>query len=255
MDVLISDKSKVVKFAILFNNLKNIYENANFHFTTKGLYIQCIDSSQVCCCELNLSNTWFNSYTIKNNFVLGINIEVLDTILSCLNRGFKINLKYNEKLDKLNIILINDVITKMFDMILINIDEQLMDIPKVDYSADITMKSSQFKDYITEISKFGSDLTVDCSEESIIMLTKGEMGDYRVILPQDTLEEFLMEEGENVLVSYNLNYVKFISNLVKVNKLLTFNVSNQFPMRLSYNLDENNENNKIDFYIAPKIVE
>ena len=133
-------------------------------------------------------------------------------------------------------------------MVLINIDEQLMEIPKVDYSADITMKSSQFKDYITEISKFGSDLTIDCSEESIILLTKGEMGDYRIILPQDSLEEFLMEENENVLVSYNLSYVKFISNLVKVTKLLTFNVSNEFPMRISYCLDEKDKNNKIDFY-------
>ena len=142
----------------------------------------------------------------------------------------------------------------MFDMVLINIDEQLMEIPEVDYSADITMKSSQFKDYVTEISKFGSDLSVDCSE-SIILLTKGEMGDYRVILPQDTLEEFLMEEGETVAVSYNLSYVKFISNLVKVTKLLTFNVSNQFPMRVSYCLDDSDKKNKIDFYVAPKISE
>ena len=48
---------------------------------------------------------------------------------------------------------------------------------------------------------------------------------------------------------------QYRNTLNRLNKLLTFNVSNEFPMRLSYSLDENNENNKIDFYIAPKIVE
>lgn len=259
MDILISDKKKIIKFAVVFNNLKNIYQETNFYFTKKGLYIQSIDASQICCCELNLSSNWFDNYKVKNNYTIGINLEILDTILSCLNRGFKINFKYNEKQDKFKILLLNEGdgngITKMFDMVIINIDEQLMEIPKVDYSADITMKSSQYKDYITEISKFGVDLTIDCSEDSIILLTKGEMSDYRIILPQDTLEEFLMEENKNVLVSYNLNYVKFISNLVKVNPIMTFNVSNEFPMRMSYCLDEKDENNKIDFYIAPKIID
>ena len=56
----------------------------------------------------------------------------------------------------------------------------------------------------------------------IIMLTKGEMGDYRVNLPQDSLEEFLMEK-KMFLVSFNLSYIKFISNLMHlINKILTF---------------------------------
>ena len=254
MKVKITDKDKVIKFAIMFNNLKAEYKETNLYFRTDGLYLQMMDASQISMVELNIKKEWFDQYDITIDQVFGVHIETFDKILSCIDKNYTIELNIQENTDKLNIVLSDGKIIKDYDMNLIDLDTEIFDIPEVEYTADIILESSVFKDYITELILFGDDLNLVCNEKEIVLSSEGDDGKSKIIINQDYLEEYGIEEEANINLSFSIKIIKIISNFVKLNKLTNIHVSEDKPLKIEYNLDEG-ELNKLTFFLAPKIVD
>ena len=251
LKVELNDTTSIIKFAIIFNNLKNLFNETNMYFRESGLYLQCMDSSQICCCELCLDSTWFSTYTVNKEIVVGVSLEVFDRILSCLDTKLNLKLTYNNS-DKFEITMSGEHITKRYEMVLIDIDSAILQIPEVTYSADIEMNSMQFKNYITELSLFGDDLRINCDEKDIKLSSSGEGNKSEIIIRDDYLEEYLIEEGIELSSTYNIKFVKLITNFVKLSNNIYLGISQHYPFGMFYNLDEE-KLNTIKFYIAPKI--
>ena len=253
MEIEISNPKKVIQFAVIFSNLKHILSEITFYFTEDGLYFQGMDSSHISLVELNLSHEWFDKYEIDKPQTFGISVSCLDTIISCLDKDFRINMKHTEE-DHLNITLTDDKIIKRYQMLLIDIDSDILNIPTVEYSADITMNSSVYKDYINELAMFGEELYVDCDEENVKLYSRGDYGKSEIIIKEEYLEEYAIEEDVKISQHYNIKIVKCFTNFTKLNKMVKFHLLTDNPMKIIYELSEENpEDNSLKFYLAPKV--
>ena len=237
MDIEISNPKKVIQFAVIFSNLKHILSEITFYFTKDGLYFQGMDSSHISLVELTLSNDWFDKFNIDKPHTFGLSIACMDTIISCLDKDFKIIMKHKEE-DYLSITLTDDKIIKNYQMILIDIENNILDIPKAEYSADIIMKSSVYRDYINELIMFGEDLNVECGQENIKLYTRGDYGKSEIIIKDEYLEEYLIEEGLTINQHYNLKMIKCFTNFTKLNKIVKVHLKNDNPMKIIYELSE-----------------
>lgn len=249
--VELTDSKTIIKFAVLFNNLKNMFVETNMYFNDTGLYLQAMDSSQICCCELKLNKSWFSKYCIEKDVVIGINLETFDKILSCLDRKLKLYLSYNDN-DTFTIKLSDDNITKIYQMALIEIDTAVLQIPTVEYTADIEMVSNSCRNYINELSLFGEELTVMCNQENVILKSSGDGNTSVIIIKDECLEVYAIEEDADISCKYDIKLIKLITNFVKLSKVITIGVSTTMPLSMVYKLDEEAENT-LKFYIAPKI--
>ena len=255
LKVEINDTASIIKFAIIFNNLKNLFDETNMYFRESGLYLQCMDGSQICCCELCLDASWFTTYSVKKEIVIGVNLEVFDKILSCLDKKLNLKLTFSNS-DKFEITMSGEHITKKYEMALIDIDSAILQIPDVNYSADIEMNSMQFKNYVNELSLFGDDLKINCDENDIILSnSSGEGNASEIVIQHKYLEEYMIEEGLELESKYNIKFVKLITNFVKLSKNIYLGISEHYPFGMFYNLDGETEEqlNTIKFYIAPKV--
>ena len=253
MDIEISNPKKVIQFAVIFSNLKHILSEITFYFAKDGLYFQGMDSSHISLVELNLSNEWFDKYVIDKPHTFGLSIACLDTIISCLDKNYKIIMNHKEE-DHLNITLTDDKIIKRYQMVLIDIESNTLDVPTLEYSADIMMKSSVYKDYINELSMFGDDLYVDCDQENVKLTSRGDYGKSEIIIKEEYLEEYAIEEDVKISQYYNIKMVKCFTNFTKLNKIVKFHLLKDNPMKIIYELsEENSENNSLKFYLAPKV--
>ena len=93
-------------------------------------------------------------------------------------------------------------------------------------------------------------MNIQCSEEKISICSKGVCGEMLVNIPIDDLSEYSISEGENINVSYSLNYLAKMCMTTKLSSEIEFGVSAQFPMRIKYDLGEGSQ---VMFFIAPKI--
>ena len=247
----ITDNKAIIKFAVLFNNLKNMFDETNMYFSDSGLYLQAMDSSQICCCELKLSKDWFSKYEINKDVVIGVNLEIFDKILSCLDRKLKLYLSDNDK-DTFTIKMSDENITKIYQMALIEIDTDVLKIPDVDYTADIEIVSNSCKNYVNELSLFGEELTFMCNQENVILKSSGEGNSSVIIIKDECLEVYAIEEDADISCKYDIKLIKSITNFVKLSKTIHIGISTTMPLAMVYKLDDNDENT-LKFYIAPKI--
>ena len=101
-----------------------------------------------------------------------------------------------------------------------------------------------------KINNFGNDLNIICNEECVDFKTKGSSGEMRVNIPIDDMTSYSIVEGEEVNLVYSLQYISKMCITNKLSNDIDFSLSNNCPMKISYDLGENS---LLQFYIAPKM--
>jgi len=266
MKLVLTDSRKVGQFACILRHLKNVSCDIEIMVTEDGLYTQGMDMSHACLFELNLNKDWFGEFEADEGpYHLGINCEVIFKILNCLDDDQNIELVYDGD-DYLYITLYSrdgeQGIRKEFQLPLMSLDVELMKIPKVEYSADIQMVSSEFSELIGQLSIFGHNMQINCSEDCIKMTGKGEMGQMNAIIKEEDIIMYAIEEDTVLDLTYAMDYLSQISSFSKVNKKINIHVSKNLPMKIQYDMDDvmdekdddedNDAVNYIRFFLAPK---
>ena len=256
MKVSINDPEKLSKFSTIFQYLKLISEEINLNFNENGLYTQALGTNHVCLVEFMIHKNWFSEYTIEKGCCLGINCEIFHTILTCLEKNNIFEMQYDNG-DNLNINIKSDKIEKQFEMRLLMIDVQSFDIPVVEYSADIIISSKSFTEYINELDMFGDNLLINCDGKdgnNVTLETSGDNGKMNLIIDEDYMQEYSVEEDIVLDVNYSMLYVKKMTNFVKLSKNVELHLSKDVPLKMKYNLsNDETEDNYLNIYLAPKI--
>lgn len=144
---------------------------------------------------------------------------------------------------------------KHFELPLIDIEEETMQIPAIEYAAELSMQSSQFADIITQLKMFGDTMDVQCSEERIALAsTSQDQGKMFVEIGINDLAEFAIDEGADLALSFSLTYLKYFCAYSKITDLVSIKFGESYPMRISYSLGEE-EDAALVFHLAPKINE
>jgi proliferating cell nuclear antigen len=261
MRIVISDPQKVSTFSTIFRHLKNVAVDVNMDVYPDKLYIQGMDDARVCLFELLLQKDWFEEYDVSTQEVLGIRCEIMFKMIGCLEDGQKITMCMNDKNDKLSVDFegndsTNKTIKKSFEMPLIMLDSEHLDIPEVEYQADITIYSQQFAELINQLGIFGDTLTIQCSMQNVNLSSHGEHGKMIASIKDDDIIEYAIEEDTPIHLSCGLRYIQRMCAFSKISTNVYLHFSNDTPIKLHYSLDEedsSNSKNYVRFFVAPKI--
>ena len=292
MDFKIKDPSKIEIFTTIFQIIKSISEQISIHFTDEKLFIQTMDPSKVSVLEIAIRSSWFDFYSCQeDNLQIGINTGILHRILSSKEKTQTIHFEYNTENpgneDKLFVNMVEvtpakelqinnegnvvsppstdvssvvsknykNVYNRYFEVPLINLENELMEIPSIDYEAEISLPSINFAILIHQLKGFGEVLNIKCNENDIQFISKStENGSMRVEIKIDELTGFSIIEGENINVSFSLQYINTISAYSKISKMVELKIRRDYPIRVDYTFGEAEEGS-IKFFLSPKIGE
>jgi proliferating cell nuclear antigen len=138
-----------------------------------------------------------------------------------------------------------------FEIPLVDIESEVIDIPPIDYAAEFSLSSANFANIVNQLRLFGDTMDIECSEEKIQLYSHGiESGKMSVEINIDELTEFSINEGERLLISFGLNYLNHISAFHKLSKEIELKICDNYPLYAAYNFGEDA---KVKFYLAPKI--
>ena len=262
LEITISNAKKVYQFTTILQNLKGISNELTLDCNETGLYAQGIDSAHVCLFELVIKKDWFDSYNCSENCSMGINCEMLYKIISCIKEDQHIDMKHNPKISKLIIELLGNSYDKSFELSLIDIDSEMVELPDKEYTADIRFVSKDYAELINQLSIFGNKLNIVCNDD-IILNSENEFGKVDIIVKENDIIEYMMEEDSEIDCCYSIKYINMITKFANVNKEIGIHISDTFPIKFMYNLDDwkdedNDDNtthsiskNYIGFYLAP----
>jgi len=252
MKLSIQYKAKKELFVALFQNLKNCCSLLCILFEKDHMFIQGMDVSHICLFEVKFMNTWFDSYEAETKSFISFNSQSFYTIISITNNDSYIELEYNDE-DQLYIhmpVSNESGFNKHFKLPLAEVDYEILGIPDTDYDVEFSLSTKQITEIVSQMLLFGSDIHIKCSEDSVKLAATGISGEMEVELPIDDLKEYSITEGEQIDVSYSLNYIHKMCLNSKLSPIINFSIHKEFPMKILYDLGDKSS---IVFYIAPKI--
>lgn len=258
MKFVISEKGKKDVFISLFQLLKNCATAVNITINDEFMYIQGMDKAHICLYEIRILASWFDKYEKNDGDSSHICVPtaIFHKILSIAEDFYSIMIHYDgDQVELVNIDFVNEIgakgeTNKYFKIPLMDIDEELLHIPEIEYEAEFCMKAKKVSDIMNQLLIFGNTINIICNEESVHMGSSGENGEMKINIPIDDLLEFSISEGDTINLSYSLNNIQNMCMATKISTDIEFAVSNGSPMRIKYNLGSDSY---IRFYIAPKI--
>lgn len=263
MNIRITHAQKTEIFASIFQHLRAFTEHVNITFSEERMYLQSMDSSRVSIFELILPSEWFDVYEFNQNgpFTIGVNSIILYKILNTRDKSQETHIIYDNDADtdKLFIQFTGDnktVFDKKFELPLIDIDAELMDIPTSDCDAEFSISSASFANIISQLRIFGDNIDIECSEDKIeLNSTSPELGKMTVNIDIDELTSYSVNEDDVINLSFSLAILQNICLYHKLSKEMIIYLTRDFPLKLVYILGDENENASMTFYLAPKINE
>jgi len=284
MEIIIRNSERADRFAAIFQHIKLFTDNISVSCSKTHMKMQCMDNAHVAILEMSLPASWFDVYHLANveeTLTIGFNSTYLHRILSSRDKDQQIQLVHSvEDADRLLIHLTkpddialvateldnSSIKTKMrekkstvntfdkhFELPLIDIEEEGMQIPEIDYAAELSMHSVQFSEIITQLKMFGDTMEVQCSEERIALAsTSQDQGKMFVEIGINDLSEFAIDEGADLALSFSLTYLKHFCAYNRISELVSIKFGESYPMRIAYSLGEEVDANLV-FHLAPKI--
>lgn len=256
MNIQISDKKKKDVFVSVFQVLKNCTSLICANLEVGRMHIQGMDKSHICLFDIKLDKTWFAKYDVSNNTRICFDTNVFHSIISTKGENQDLIITMEDAGQETLHIKFDSPdakkgdFKKSFKMPLADYDYDEMHIPEVDYDAEFSLSSKQISEMFSQLSNFGSDIIIKCSEEDISLNTNGVTGEMRVDIPIDDLTSYSIVEGAEIKLTYSLAYMNKMCITNKLSTDIDFSLSNDRPMKIEYSLGEDSS---MVFFIAPKV--
>jgi len=256
---VISDKRKKEIFISIFSLLKSSSSQINLTINKTTFHVQGIDKSHVCLFNLILNYEWFDYYEVNKKYELCFDTGTFYSIINTKSEEqglifyleenntetLSIEFKNNENSKKIDY-------NKFFKLPLLDYEYDEMNIPSTEYDAEFTLPSKKVTDMLSQLSNFGDDLNIKCSQDCVDFKASGNSVEMRVNIPTDDITSYAIVEDEEVNLTYSLIYVNKMCITNKLTNDIEFSLSNEAPMKVNYNLG--NESSLM-FYIAPKLLD
>lgn len=252
MNIILEGETKKKQFTKIFKSLSIFTDFVNIYFKNDQLYIQGMDANHVSLFEVILEKTWFKKYEIEEETVIGLSIPLLYRIMMFCNKQHDIMFNLVNGGDNLHIetIPVDDSIKKIFEITLIDLDQEQLRIPTVNYEADFIIESKKMKEFVDQMKIFGETINIHCSEEYIKLFAKGDDGKMEVEINFDDIEEYSIIEGGDFKAEYNAKYFVWMLEFYDTIEYVHIYLSKKYPMQIYYSLENDNY---IRFYLAPQI--
>jgi proliferating cell nuclear antigen len=259
MYLSLENKQKLEVFVALFQLLKNWGSMLNLQFNTDELFIQTMDNSHVCLSNISIKGKWFSQYKIEMPTKISVDSSHFAIMINYALKHNKLEITFDESMDPdhLFINLLNskekkDNFDHFFELALVDIEQETLGVPEVEYDVDFLMDSKKFSELMSELMVFGTNLNIKCNEELLEFNANGDTGKLKVNIPIDDLNEYSIAEGEQFDLSYSLYHIGKMCLSTKLSSQVSLSISSEYPMIIKYDLGDDSI---CSFYIAPKIMD
>ena len=254
---VISDKKKKDIFISIFNLLKAASSQINLTINKQIFHIQGMDKSHVCLFDLKLYYEWFDYYEVNKKYQLCFDSNNFYSMIS--TKGEEQDMVFileDANSEILSIEFKNPTTSKktdynkFFKLPLLDYEYEQMVIPNSDYDAEFVLPSKKVSDMLSQLSNFGSDINIKCSDEYVDFKTKDTSGEMRINITIDDMNSYAVVENEEINLSYSLTYITKMCITNKLTSDIEFSISKEYPMKINYNLGHESF---LMFHIAPKL--
>merc|ERR1712176_901030 len=143
-----------------------------------------------------------------------------------------------------------------FDLKLMQIESEHMEIPEQRYKVTAKMPSAEFRKICRDLKEFGETMQMKASKEGITFCVQGDVGVGNVMLKPREAEKpedkVTLTVHEPVTATFALRYLVNFSKAAPLCGLVEIGLGPDAPLLVKYQL-ETGDNGYMQFYLAPTL--
>jgi len=240
--------------------MKDLCKDVNFDCSEKGLQVQSMDSSHVALVSLLLRESAFTDFKCDRATSLGMNVESLGKIFKMCGPNDSLKLRWQNDADTVNFQCESGEDDRIadFELKLMQIESEHMEIPEQQYKVVAKLPSSEFLKICRDLKEFGETMQIQASKEGIRFSVQGDVGTGNVMLKPREAEKpedrVALTVNEGVTATFALRYLVTFAKAAPLSSSVELGLGPDSPLSVKYELDTA-DNGYMQFYLAPKIDE
>jgi proliferating cell nuclear antigen len=235
-------------FKAVFEVLKDILNDVNIYFKPNGMRIITLDTACSALVDMFLSAENFEEYSCPQEVIAGVNISNTFKLLKTITNNDTITMSIENK-EFIDILIHNDSkksITK-FQLKLLDINEEQIELPEVEMSVVTTMQSTDFQRICRDMNNIATNVTIVRSDQKFNIKCEGDFAN------QNTTIECSDNtcDGNSVTGMYSLKYLNIFTKATGMCSTVQIlqEQENRFLV-LKYNVANLGD---LKFYLATKV--
>jgi len=237
-----------VAFKAVFEVLKDILNDVNIYFRKDGIQIITLDTARSALIDMFLRAENFEEYVCDDDIVAGVNIANTFKLLKTITNNDVITMSITSK-EFIDISIQNEskkTVTK-FQLKLLDINEDQIELPEIDVSVITTMQSIDFQRMCRDMNNVANDVNICRINKQFTVKCEGDFANQETIIEcnDDTCKEGLRLSG-----TYSLKYLNIFTKATGMCSTVQIlqEEQNRFLI-LKYNVANLGE---LKFYLATK---
>ena len=253
-------KNDAISFKRIIDAVKEVVTEVVFDCSSDGIHMQAMDNSHIALVFFSLfKDEAFSFYKCNKETSIGINILALQKVLKLCNNDDILTLQKQENEDKLDLLFESPNGSKMsqFCISLLNIDQESLMIPDMEYKTYFTMSSQELVRICKDFKELNDTIDISSQKNGITFSFKNETSEGKVTLvpntsmDDDTLPSTIIKVKEPTTATFSSKYLLFFTKGCPLSSIVNISLSNDLPLTIEYKFTEGN----LRYYMAPKIVE
>tara|TARA_Y100001980_G_C14555390_1_gene343795 strand:+ start:318 stop:1049 length:732 start_codon:yes stop_codon:yes gene_type:complete len=240
---LIFKKSSILKKIV--DAIKDVCKETNIELSENGLHIKAMDCSHVCLVNLKISSLIENIISEKP-VIIAINLEQLSKVLRLFDNEAELFLFHAD--NKLTLTSTYEGQKAKFDISLMDIEMDSLDLPDLCYTTSIKLPTSEYNKLCSSFKDFGDSVTFQCREDKVKIYVNGDLSSGHIELENGSKNEIISQTDKDI--SFSLKYLCLFCKACSCTDFCTINLGENIPMKLKFPLGEDDV---LEFYIAPKL--
>jgi|TARA_B110000240_G_C13454187_1_gene433820 proliferating cell nuclear antigen len=222
---------------VLFESLKNILSDVNFKADSSGIKLTAVDGTTTAIVNLFLHSEKFEEYTCENSINIGLNLASVFKILKGIKNTDTISFTIL-RTDMNNMILTSQNSDKKAiirsKIKLLDMDEKIYNIPDIHFDSYITMPSTDFQTYISDLSNIASEIEIRSSSNNMTMTAKGDFAEQSITINEtnDKIPDNVNEQSG----IFNIKYIQLFTKSTNLCGTVEIYLKSLYPLTVLYNV-------------------
>ncbi|MDA4111902.1 MAG: proliferating cell nuclear antigen (pcna) [Thaumarchaeota archaeon] len=239
--------------------MQSIAEDVTFEVDADGIRSRAMDPSHVALLDISLTSKSFERYTCSKPTKFTLHLEDFLKIVKRADQKDTFEISRSEGRG-LSIRMGSGSYKKEFELHLIENHLKSSPLPRLNFTTRFKLDLNSFQQILMDVSTLSSYLNVVVRSDSVTLSGKGDSGKVEIVLGKNSsglLQEVeLLGDLNETKALYNMEYMlKLVKAVAPYSDLVTFEYANKMPLKLEFNIGENQGIGKIQYYLAPKITD
>ena len=225
---------------ILIEALKEILTDTNILIDETGIKLIAMDSSHTVLIHMKLNSSKFEYFKCKKEMKVGLNMLNLFKLIKTMNNTDTLSFYIKENNENKLGIIINNQEKKtqtVYELNLLDIPEEDINIPPIEFETELTLPSSDFQKLIRDMVNIGDNMEIKSVSNSLMLSCNGDFANQITTLgeTQDGLQ-FKNSTNDNYPIQgmFSLKYLILFTKCTNLCNQIQLYIKNDYPLIIQY---------------------